>query len=504
MKKVFLLISLIILSCSNDDAIKFSSAGAGELTSFHLSTELNTSLTEDVVFTFDGENTFTGTIDYRCDIENLVSSFEFVGGNVIVNNVSQTSEVSENDFSQLVTYKVFNTAGDSSRDYNIKIIYFTGLPIISINTNGIPIVSKEDYVEGFASLHGGLQFESLSDQEMEIKGRGNSTWYGPPKKPYQLKFSDKTAFLGMPEDKKWLLLAEYSDKSLIRNKISFDLGEMSVLEYTPKGEYAEVFLNGEYNGTYLVSQKVEVTSNRLDLPDNGYLIEIDQDHRLDDDDVFFQPTIFTQNYTSNVFAIKEPSVDFGSPEYSLIEDYINDFETALFGNNFQNPDFGYQAYIDIPSFIDWYLIQEIAKSVDSKWYSSIYFNYVPGEKIKMGPLWDFDLSYGNVDYADATYSEGFWIKDNPWYARLFEDPYFENLVKERFMYFYNNTNVLLEKIDGHKNDLELAQEKNYQKWPTLGTYVWPNPVFFDTHTEEVDHLKAWLTNRMNWLHGQFN
>jgi hypothetical protein len=502
MKKFLFLIPFILISCSDTPEIVLSTPG--ELTTFTFTKDLNPTLTSDLVLTFDGVDTFTGTLNYRSAIESLVATFTYAGGDVFVQNTPQISAVTENNFNQVVAYTVFNSGGSSSRNYYIDISYFTVLPIISINTNGVPIVSKEEYVEGTVSIEGGGQFENIETQEMKIKGRGNSTWFGPPKKPYQLKLSDKTAILGMPEDKKWLLLAEYSDKSLIRNKISLELGAMSELSYTPKSEYAEVFLNDEYNGTYLITQKVEVKSNRLDLPDNGYLIEIDQNYRLDADDVFFQPIIFTQNYTENVFALKEPSVDFGSPELALIEDHINAFEAALFGSDFKDPTSGYQAFIDLPSFVDWYLIQEIAKSVDAKWYSSIYFNYVPGGKIKMGPLWDFDLSYGNVDYADATYSEGFWIKENPWDARLFLDPYFENLVKQRFLYFYNNTDYLLEKIDNHENYLELAQARNYQKWQTLGIYVWPNPVYFDTHAEEVDHLKSWLTNRMNWLYGEFN
>lgn len=164
----------------------------------------------------------------------------------------------------------------------------------------------------------------------------------------------------------------------------------------------------------------------------------------------------------------------------------------------------------MPSFIDWYLIQEIAKSVDAKAYSSIYFNYVPGEKIKMGPLWDFDLSYGNVNYGEGPESnwaknpQGFYIKQNSWYKRLFEDSNFENQVKERFLYFYNNKNAILDKIDGYAKYLDHSQAKNYEKWPTLGIYVWPNPVYFNTHAEEVTHLKEWITMRMNWLHGEFN
>jgi len=502
-KNYLLIISLFLLfTCQNDD--EGFSSNQNELISFSFLTEFNPSLTEDVTLIFDEANSFRGTINYLCDIENLVATYEFNGGDVKVDDILQTNSISENDFSNTVEYNLYDATNESYQSYFIKISYFTGLPIININTYNNAIDSKETYVEGYVTVKGALQFDDINEQEMKIRGRGNSTWFVHPKKPYQLKFNDKNPVLGMPEDKKWLFLAEYSDKSLMRNKITLDFGHMSHLEYTPKGEFAEVFLNQDYNGTYLITQKVEESSNRLNLPDNGYLIEIDQDYRIDDDDVYFQPIIFTQNYTSNVFNIKEPSVEFDDVQYNLIKDYINAFESALFSDDFQDPVTGYQAYIDIPSFIDWYLIQEISKTVDSQWFSSIYFNYVPGEKIKMGPLWDFDLSYGNVDYADATYAEGFWIRDNPWYQRLFEDPNFENQVKERFMYFYNNSDIIYDKIDEYEMYLERAQEENYLRWPTLGTYVWPNPVYFDTHSEEVTHLKGWLTARMNWLHDQFN
>jgi hypothetical protein len=475
-----------------------------EMKSFSFLSELNPTLTQDVNLTFDGVDTFSAAVNELCDIQQLVASYDVVGGLVQVNSVEQTAGISSNDFNKPVTYKVANTTNSTTQNFYIEISYFTGLPRILINTDNVPIVSKEDYVPGFVSVKGGLRYEDLEAQEMKIKGRGNSTWFTHPKKPYQLKFSDKTAMLSMVEDKKWLFLAEYSDKSLIRNKIALDLGAMSRLDYTPKGEYAEVFLNNKYNGTYLITQKVEVKSNRLNLPDNGYLVEIDQETRVDPDDVFFKPTIFTQIHSENVFNIKEPSVAYNTAAFDLIKDYINNFEAALFGVDFKDAQVGYQAYIDVSSFIDWYLVQEIAKSVDAKYYSSIYFNYVPGNKIKMGPLWDFDLSFGNVDYADSQYTNGFWVKENPWYKRLFEDPAFESEVKERFVYFYNNKNVILDKIDEYAAHLERSQAKNYQTWPTLGTYVWPNPVYFDTHVEEVVHLKEWIAKRMEWLYSEFN
>jgi hypothetical protein len=129
---------------------------------------------------------------------------------------------------------------------------------------------------------------------------------------------------------------------------------------------------------------------------------------------------------------------------------------------------------------------------------------IPGEKINMGPLWDFDLSFGNVDYADSQYAEGFWVKSNPWYVRLFRDPAFVEKVKTRFAYFRQNQNLIMDKIDMHAESLQLAQAENDDKWETLGVYVWPNPVIFDTYDEEVAHLKNWYETRMAWLETAIN
>ena len=378
---------------------------------------------------------------------------------------------------------------------------FTGLPIIYVNTNGVAIDSKEDYVEGVASIIGGENYPDLVEAEMKIKGRGNSTWWQGGvwgKKPYQIKFDDKTEVLNIPKDKKWVLLAELSDKSLIRNKISREMGDISRFDYVPKAKYVELFINDQHAGTYLMGQKVEESKNRVNIGDKGYLIEIDQTNRIDEDDVYFTTDGWSK-FPSNLFNIKEPSLELNSSEYNLIKNHIIDFEEALFGDNFTDADLGYRAFVDLDSFIDWYLINEICKNQDAATYSSIYFNYIPGEKIKMGPLWDFDLAYGNVDYSNATYPEGFHIKSNPWYKRMFEDPYFNSLVKDRFLYYETNLDMLLNKIDLIEKYLEKSQQKNFEIWPILGQYVWPNPVYYDTHHEEVEHLKDWIKQRMTWL-----
>ena len=254
------------------------------------------------------------------------------------------------------------------------------LPIVHVNTNGVLVDSKEDKIPGTVSIDGGEIFPSLPSTQMTIKGRGNSTWWQGGiwgKRPYQIKFENKTEVLGIPEDKKWVLLAELSDPSFIRNKISRELANKSLFDYVPQTEYIELFINEKYAGLYLIGQKVEESSNRVNIGDDGYLVEIDTDAdgRLDPDDVYFKTDNWRDN---NVFNIKEPSLNQGSTEFNLIKDHINNFESVLFSVDFKDPEFGYRSFIDLPSFIDWYLINEISKNQDSQSYSSIYFNYNAG------------------------------------------------------------------------------------------------------------------------------
>ena len=596
----------------------------------------NGGLSEEIILS-QSEHIFSSRTTNNGSVDQLVASFEYTGTSVSIGDTIQESGSTVNDFTEIVTYSVTNSDGDVE-EYTVDLMRFTGLPIIYLKTDdAVAIDSKEDYVQGDTSLDGGRDFDNLDDLEMKIRGRGNSTWGLHPKKPFQMKLSDKAEFLGMPNDKKWLFLAEYSDKTMLRNKISFEMGYISNLDWTPQGRFAEVYINDEYNGTYNVTQKVEESDNRVPLGDTGYLLELDQLERLDSDDVYFE-SVITEKFLVN---IKEPNLERNSSEYVYIKTLINDFENAMLGSTtmtsyfavsettsdnvwdvnlsqtmtlvpnseyrvsfkakssidrtmiaglglYHDPwtnvgepvslttawqtftltqtttDFGddqsrvlfdmggdqggevwiddvsvlntdgeeliingdfqsgesswaggaataanitsyssgaetYAEYIDIDSFVDWYLISEITKNVDSKFFSSMFLNVLPGEKIKMGPLWDFDLSFGNADYADSRYAEGWGVKYHPWYERLFQDPDFVDRVKVRFAYFKDNQDFILEKIDTYAQQLQWAQQENDNKWQTLGIYVWPNPVIFDTYQEEVDHMKAWYVDRMTWL-----
>ena len=462
---------------------------APSLKTFSLLKEHNPDLQEDIEFVRDG-TTFGARLEAALPVTSLTPTFSFDGTEVTLEEVAQTSGTTSQDFTQILTYRVTNEAG-TTEDYEIDLTHFTGLPIIFLTTEE-PVVSKDDYVTGTFRLDGGRNYDSVDQMDMKIRGRGNSTWALHPKKPYQMKLESKRDLFGMLEDKKWLFLAEYSDKTLLRNHLAFELGRRTSLRWTPSGHFAEVFVNGEHDGFYHISEKVEDGSNRVDIGDTGFLLEIDQPSRLDPDDVSFR----TDTYLIN---IKEPGLAYSDPEFNQVRTHINQFESILFGDNFADPVAGYRAYADVDSFIDWFLVNEIAKNVDAQWYSSIFFHWIPGEKIRMGPIWDFDLGFGNVDYADATFPEGWWVRWNSWIARMLEDPYFAARVKERYALMDSQRPEIKAAIYAWAEQLNLSQAENDSIWQTLGNYVWPNPVVYDTYEEEVEHLVTWLDTRMDWL-----
>ncbi len=488
MKKFLILVSIALLFSCEDEVILSTTK---EFTSFSFLVQNNPELTTDIVLEIN-ENTLTGTIPHGVNITSLVATFEHSGAQVSVANTPQESDITSNNFKQILTYKITSEEG-STATYQVDLTYFTGLPILYVYTDtGEEILSKEDYLTGTSTLYGGRNFEDFTEN-MKIRGKGHSSW-AFPKKSYQLKFTEKKEVMGMPEDKKWILTANYSDKTMLRNKTAFELGELSSLDWTPKSEFAELFVNDIYRGTYQITQKVEESENRVNITNDGFLIEIDQLPRLDEDDVYFESSIHTL-----LFNIKEPNLDFGDDEFIYIKGFIDELESVLYGDNFADPINGYAKYLDIDSFVDWYLINEIAKNNDAIFYSSVYMNLIPGEKLKMGPIWDFDIGFGNINYNNNDIPEGFWIKNSKWIVRLFQDPVFVEKVKLRFAFFKENKNTIYEKITANASYLNIAQQENDAKWNTLGIYIWPNNMVFDTYEEEVDYLKQWLDTRFDWL-----
>jgi hypothetical protein len=391
-----------------------------------------------------------------------------------------------------------------------------GLPVLKIDTTGIAITSRDDW---FTDLNPSVVpsyelYDTTGGKvsgEMDIKGRGNSTWE-MPKKPYSLKLSKKASLLGMQEHKRWALLANYSDKTLLRTDVAFKMGELleNGLGWTSRSRHIQLYMNNEYQGVYQLVEAIKIDANRVNIseiskknPQRGYILEIDARKK----EAF--------NFTTTkgvVFNCSDPDEDLDAiitgdtrTLFDKIKTDVQHIEDILYSDVFVDPVEGYRKYLDVDSFVDWYLVNEVTKNTDAQFNLSVYMYYDEGkEKYCMGPLWDFDLSFGNCDYADSQYPERFWIKNAAWISRLFEDPYFCSLVKTRWNAKKNDFIGLNQYIDERANYLDKAQAENFKKWNILNIYVWPNAVLPGTYQGEINYLKSWLVQRINWLDTNLN
>ncbi len=463
----------------------------------------NPGIGKDVFFEFHDDEIHAVIPFLSPDKKALILSFDKELVTVQLSGVNQQSGISVNDFTQAQQVRLAFSNGEA-RDFTLKVKDFTGLPVFSINTAGkAPIVSKDVYLNGTLSINPNLDFEQEANNlELEIKGRGNSTW-GMPKKPYRIKLKQKAKILGLQEAKNWVLLANYSDKTLLRTAVVFDLGRAINSNFTPEHRHVEVVLNGSYIGTYTLTEQIEVNPGRVEITElksgdtgsdkitGGYLVELD---RREDETYIVKTAIRTLP-----FAIKSPDAPT-TEQYNYIKKYLTDTENAIYADNFADPVNGYAKYIDVESFINWYLVQELVKNQDAQNYSSIFYYKDKNGKLGMGPLWDFDLSMGNVDYSISMDPQGWWVKHGPWFTRLFDDPAFEAKVKKRWKEIRNKeVEDMLKNIDKQSAKLALSQKQNFSVWKILDKKVWPNPQIFYTYEGEVTQIKKWLRTRIEWL-----
>lgn len=382
------------------------------------------------------------------------------------------------------------------------------LPVLRITTdNDAPIISKETYITGQISLESNVAGEAAVIGGMQIRGRGNSTWDLMPKKPYRLKLTDKQSLLGMPSSKDWVLLANYSDKTLLRNKLAMELGSAMGMPWTPRGKSIELYHGSRYLGVYLLSENIKVAKDRVNIDElgdddedsgvisGGYLLEVD--FRQDGH------TMFTATDGLPV-VFQDPEAPTVAQE-AYIKGYLDQFETVLHSANFADAGAGYATYIDVDSFARWFIVNEVFRNVDANMWTSCWMYKPRGGKLFMGPLWDFDLAAGNVNYNDAFLTSGWHIRNAPWFARLFEDPAFVARVRE----IWNEAKAtqlpaMIDAIGAQSVLLQQAQLNNFHRWPILENYVWPNNRVPGSYGGEIDYLRSWLNTRITWMDSQFN
>jgi hypothetical protein len=432
----------------------------------------------------------------------LKPRFTFEGTMVVIDGFEAESGKTEIDFTRprIVTVATSN----KNKYYTIYVHSFTGLPVMSITTDGLQeVTSKDSYIGANLMMKEDVRTRAAGDMiesRVNIKGRGNSSWKFS-KKPYTLKFDEKVSLLDMHKDKTWVLIPNYNDKSMLRNSLAFYMSSISHIDYTPECHFIELIFNENYQGTYLLCEKLKIAKHRVNVGDDGFLLEIDSRAPGEADARYFEVP-----HLENVVNIKDPDVEYHDENFRYIKDYITKVDDVLFGSNYTDPDVGWQAYLDMDSFVDWYLIQEIGKNLDGIYDTSCYMHLARGGKLKMGPMWDMDIAFGNIAQVNQTCYDptGFYINGVKWYARLFNDPTFVARVKERFNFFYSSINDILANVNADAQYLKYSVEENDDKWHLLNTYTWSNYNIWGSYQNEVQGLKEWLVTRMEWLKTQFD
>lgn len=418
------------------------------------------------------------------------------------------------------------------------------LPIVVVNTaNTTPIPFYADArVNGTMGIiyNGPNAVNHVNDPynnyngNITIKVRGASTVYFA-QKAYSLTTKDPTyandsnvSILGMPSENDWILYAPFDDKSLIRDVLTYQLSN-DMGEYAVRTRMCELVLNGDYRGVYVFEEKIKRDANRVDIAKlnpgdttgsqltGGYIFQVDRTGTPGYDS-WFSNYLPCDSATSQIsFAYVYPkNDDINAPQKNYIAKYVDSFEYALKYLNLLDTLYGYRHYIDVPSFIDFSLLQELGRNVDGYRLSS-YFHKKKDGKLYGGPIWDFNEGYGNADYYNGQHYYGFeWNFPCPfpdgalhpfWWKKLISDTSYMTQLTCRYsnLRYLNalDTDHIWNVIDSVVNILQVPQTRHFQRWPLLGIYVWPNAYVGSTYADEISYLKSWITSRISWLDQQW-
>jgi hypothetical protein len=413
----------------------------------------------------------------------------------------------------------------------------SNLPIIIIDTNGqdIPdepkirahmgIIYKTDHIRNFIS-------DPFNDYDgmigIETRGSSAQTF---PKKSYAVETRNTLAenlnisLLGFPPENDWILYGPYSDKSLIRNILVFILAN-DIGRYASRTKCCELVLNGDYQGVYVLMEKIKRDKNRVnitkiqptdvagDAVTGGYIIKIDKPAgaKLNGWESPFLP--YPGAWQRIFYQYHYPDQDVIAPEQkAYIQNFIHSFESLMNNPNYANPQNGYSKYIDVDSFVDFFILSEIAKNVDAYRLSTFFYKDQDSKngKLFIGPLWDFNLAFGNADYYGCGFISGWQVdfqqKDDFWqspfwWKKLIVDTNFVNKIAKRWFDLRINiftVQRIYSIIDSLVNHIDEAQKRNFYRWHILSEYVWPNAFIGGSYPAEIRYLKQWIQSRILWM-----
>lgn len=433
---------------------------------------------------------------------------------------ARTHIVVNADGSRTFTFDCINGESIPESDFVGVGIYAVAanLPKLEINVNQpIDTIGKEEWVAASFNLTlGTKQFDSGNYSGIgSIKGRGNTSW-GQPKKPYSIKLESKASLLDIPRTKKYAIVPSYSDQSMMRNFITYKAGLMlDGIEYTPKCEFVEVYLNGSYNGIYILVERVDIESTKVDIQEataedltGGYLIEKDVANKIDFGSDLWFDCPYWANQDQDYFVLKTPESDDPTLAQQM-RNYLANHMQQLHNSIMNLSGDSYMRYVDVDSWIDFIIMQEITKNIDGNLKTSCYMYKQSGDDhIYMTALWDFDLAYGNANWDNASWEHndyndcpagtgtgGFMAINSscPWFDTLYDEyPEFRNALISKYNE-YRNTIIpaMFAMMNEQGAYLSANTDRNDNMWGTNFSYG-------------VSSLRNWLNGRIAWLDSQWS
>ena len=466
--------------------------------------------------------------------QNQVDVFLREGTNVLsiqVHNFDglQSSDLSSNFFLSFGMKTASQTYREPPTWFVSPIgIVQTNLPIIKIDTDNRTIPDEPKIGGRIGIIWNGDTMNQSSDAfneyegAIEVEKRGQSSLSIFPKVNYGFELKDEegndidTSFLGFPKEEDWVLHGPYSDKSLMRNVLAMHLAN-KLGGYHSRTQYVELYINENYEGIYVLMEKIKRDKNRVDIArlrdddiegdelTGGYVFKIDKgipDWRSDFD-------IVTRPGIKIGFQFVSPTKDNIQPEQeAYIETYVDSFELALRNGSYGGKD--WQDYVDLNSFVDHLIIKELAKDVDAYRISSYYYKEKDsdGGRLFAGPVWDFNIAFGNADYCNGNLTSG-WMYSancddgNPfWWNSFMAEEEFRNQLSCRWTDLRAGAfrlDSITNYIDEQVNYLRPAIDRNFQKWPVLNQRIWPNPQVNNSFQGEINYLKQFISSRLRWL-----
>ncbi|MFB6318236.1 CotH kinase family protein [Saccharicrinis sp. FJH54] len=409
---------------------------------------------------------------------------------------------------------------------------YSNLPIFLINTHNNVITNEPKVYATLRVINYSNEINNIDSSPNEYSGsigieyRGSSSMLYD-KKNYSIETRDEhgnnlnVSLLGLPEENDWVLHGPYADKSLIRNALAYYLGNLTD-RWNPHTKFIELVINENYMGVYLLTEKIKISNNRLNLHSlnnydvlpqdisGGFLLKIDRG------DYFWNSPFVSNPADTNKIKINFVEPDkksINKNQINYIKKYVTDFESSLYKS--VNGSGDYKKYIDVLSFVDFFIVNELCKNVDAYRLSS-YMYKDKNKKLVMGPLWDFNFSLGNANFNTGESAEG-WIYNSVskkeinqvpfWWDKFRQDPYFNKLLKRRWSELRKSEfaiNNIYNYIDSLVNILQEPARRNFSHFDVINRNIWPNYYIGKNYNDEIEYLKTWLADRIHWIDGELN